>query len=104
MESLPKSFTITVDGQKVAPPVENGDDQIHATTGNDAAVFTLNDGHLHSNGWLLGRYVVEDRSLLPKRVCWFRAGQDNVIQPVHTKEEEGSVVLKFGGTYVRGFV
>ncbi|KAI8650020.1 hypothetical protein LRP88_11340 [Fusarium phalaenopsidis] len=98
MESLPRPFTITVGGQKVAPPVENGDDRIHATTGNDAAVFTLNDCHLRSNGWFLGRYQVEDRSLLPKRVYWFRAGQEDRIQPVFAAEEGDSVVLKFGGS------
>ncbi|KAJ4177524.1 hypothetical protein NW767_010148 [Fusarium falciforme] len=98
MNSLPRPFTITVDGQKVAPPVENGDDRIHATTGNDAAVFTLNDCHLKSNGWFLGRYQVEDRSLLPKRVYWFQAGQEDRIQPVFAVEEGDSVVLKFGGS------
>ncbi|RSL83720.1 hypothetical protein BHE90_000369 [Fusarium euwallaceae] len=98
MDSLPRPFTITVDGQKVAPPVENGDDRIHAATGSDAAVFTLNDCHLQSNGWFLGRYQVEDRSLLPKRVYWFKAGQEDRIQPVFAVEEEGSIVLKFGGS------
>lgn len=104
MESLTRPFTITVDGQKVAPPVENGDGRIHAATGNDAAVFTLNDCHLHSNGWFLGRFQVEDRSLLPKRIYWFKAGQEDSIQPVFAVEEGDSVVLKFTGTYVRGFV
>lgn len=104
MESLPRPFTITVDGQKVAPPVENGDDRIHATTGNDAAIFTLNDCHLQSNGWFLGRFQVEDRSLLPKRVYWFKAGQEDSIQPVFAVEEGDSVVLKFAGTYVGDFV
>ncbi|RSL60495.1 hypothetical protein CEP54_006730 [Fusarium duplospermum] len=98
MDSLPRPFTITVNGQKVAPPVENGDDRIHAATGSDEAVFTLKECHLQSNGWFLGRWQIEDRSLLPKRIYWFKAGQEDRIQPVFAVEEGDSVVLKFGGS------
>ncbi|KAM0426563.1 hypothetical protein ACHAPT_008255 [Fusarium lateritium] len=100
MESLPRPFTITVDGKNVAPPVDDGEDRIHAETGPEAAVFTLKNCRLESEGWSLGRFQIEDMSLLPKRVYWFKPGipgQDDAIQPVFAEKNGDSFVLKFGG-------
>ncbi|KAJ5691426.1 hypothetical protein N7488_012161 [Penicillium malachiteum] len=90
MSSIKRSFQIKINDQAVAPVDDNGEDQIQASFGPDAAVFTLTDGRLESNGWYLGRYLVEDRSLLPKRVYWFRKGSGVEPDWIHLVSAEPS--------------
>lgn len=84
METLPKPFHLHIADSGYISQAEasvennnndNTDHRIPATTGpkDSAATFTLTDGRLESESgdWILGRDLVEDRSLLPKAVYWF---------------------------------
>ncbi|KAK7429444.1 hypothetical protein QQZ08_004036 [Neonectria magnoliae] len=96
MASIDRDFTIIVDGQPISNP-RGDDDRIHAEAGSDAAVFSLRDSRLQSGDWFLGRFAIEDRSLMPKRVYWFKAGSDEEhnIQPVHARQKGESYELRF---------
>lgn len=103
MGSIEGSFTIAVNGQPVTKPEDNGDERIHAKTGgSEPAVFVLKDHHLESDDWYLGRFVIEDRSLMPKRVYWFKKRQTSIdqVQTTHAeKRGEGEYRLLIGGMY-----
>ena len=71
MENIEGSFIIEVDNQPIGRAEDNGEPQVHASLGPNPAIFNLIDGHLECEGWALGRSLIEDRSLLPKRVFWF---------------------------------
>jgi hypothetical protein len=45
--------------------------QIPARIGPNPAIFTLKDGRLSSGPWVMGRALMEDKSLSPKQVYWF---------------------------------
>ncbi|KAJ6119779.1 hypothetical protein N7523_004059 [Penicillium sp. IBT 18751x] len=98
MESLDRPFTIQIHDEYVTRVEEDSDPLAHALVGSEPAVFTLNDGVLECEGWYLGRHVVEDRSLLPKRVLWFRVGEHDpgMIQPTLAEPEEDSYKLLLG--------
>ncbi|KAE8342102.1 hypothetical protein BDV24DRAFT_162657 [Aspergillus arachidicola] len=102
MATLPSSFIITLDGTPIAKNVNPDEEQIHAETDhNNPAVFTFNNGLLESDGWYLGRFQIEDRSLLPKRVLWHKKGGEvgeDLIQKTTIDNEGGQLVLKNGGT------
>lgn len=103
MDTLSESFTIEIDGKPVAKVGDDTEDCVQATTGHDAAVFTLKDGKLQSGDWLLARPTREDRSFLPKPVRWFKKGTEDNQLPVHrvTAYEEGSSYkLKFASTSI----
>ncbi|KAB8225725.1 hypothetical protein BDV33DRAFT_198135 [Aspergillus novoparasiticus] len=102
MANLPSSFIITLDGTPIAKNINPDEDQIHAETDhNNPAVFTFNNGLLESDGWYLGRLLIEDRSLLPKRVLWHKKrgeiGED-LIQKTSIEDQGGNLVLQNGGT------
>lgn len=99
--SIQGPFKILVNNQAVAPVSDNGEDQIQATLGPDAAIFTLMNGRLECNGWYLSRGLIEDRSLLPKRVFWFRKGviDGDITHRVSAEANGGSYKLWISGSY-----
>ncbi|KJK60879.1 hypothetical protein P875_00042871 [Aspergillus parasiticus SU-1] len=101
MANLPTSFIITLDGTPIAKHNNPDEEQIHAKANhNNPAVFTFNDGLLESDGWYLGRFLIEDRSLLPKRVLWHKKGGEvgeDLIQKTTVDNDGGELVLKNGG-------
>lgn len=100
MESLKGQFTIQVDSQSVSMPENINESRVHASLGpTTPAVFTLVDGYLKSGGWTLGRALLEDRSLLPKKLYWFDEQQSDLgsIQKTRAVPEGDSYVLEFAG-------
>ncbi|KAF2271137.1 hypothetical protein CC78DRAFT_538812 [Lojkania enalia] len=97
MQSLDSSFIIEVDGKPIAKVSDNNEDRIQAKTGSEAALFTLKDGRLYSDDWILGRAMMEDRSLLPKPVLWFKSSADSqkLVQPVTAHQNGDSYQIKF---------
>ncbi|GIJ86409.1 hypothetical protein Asppvi_005297 [Aspergillus pseudoviridinutans] len=99
MANLPSSFIITLNGTPIAKNFESEEERIHAETGgNNPAVFTLNDGLLESDGWYLGRFAIEDRSLLPKPVFWHKKGpefDENSVQRTII-DDHGEIVIRNG--------
>lgn len=104
--SIPPSFTIILDDAFITnPPNDNDEARIQAqadVNSGNAAIFSLNNGILESGDWYLGRFLVEDRSLLPKRVFWLKK-EDTEANFVHRTEIEqldGNVYgVKNGGTH-----
>ncbi|CAI6243067.1 unnamed protein product [Periconia digitata] len=99
MEKLETPFTIEIDGKPVAAVGENAEDGIHAQLGTEAAIFTLSSGQLISGDWILGRSLMEDRSMGPKKLCWFKS-QPEAAQKLHAVsalEDDKSQKLQFGG-------
>lgn len=98
MAFIPTPFTITVDGKPVGNP-EGDEDRIQAKAGSQPAVFSLREGRLQSGNWFLGRSAIEDLSLMPKRVYWFKvgSGQDDAIRRVDARPNRGSYELQFEG-------
>ncbi|KAJ5099620.1 hypothetical protein N7532_006621 [Penicillium argentinense] len=99
MESIPGTFIIKVDYQPVSVVKDGNEDKTHACLGPDPAVFTLVDGHLESGDWILGRSLVEDRSLLPKRVLWFnkQSTRTDMVHKVLAFPDGDSYRLEFLG-------
>jgi hypothetical protein len=109
MDSLDSPFTIEIDGKPVARISDSDQSRTQAkiAAGTDAAVFTLQDGNLQCGGWMLGRNKTEDRSLLPKKVLWFkidvngeRADTKDQVLPVAAEKDGDSYKLKFNGMHV----
>ncbi|BAE64691.1 unnamed protein product [Aspergillus oryzae RIB40] len=102
MANLPTSFIITLNGTPIAKNINPDEEQIHAEADhNNPAVFTFSNGLLESDGWYLGRSVIEDRSLLPKRVLWHKKGGEvgeDLIQKTTIEDQGGNLVLTNGGT------
>lgn len=99
MDTINGSFTIQINGEPVTSVEENGEPQIHASVGSEPAVFTLTDGLLEFGEWRLGRLHIEDRSLSPKRVNWFKKGTipPDMIQPSDAEPVGDSYDLTLGG-------
>ncbi|KAJ5587871.1 uncharacterized protein N7459_003636 [Penicillium hispanicum] len=99
MDCIERPFTVTVNGQTVTKADENGEAQIHASLGPEPAVFTLNQGRLECDDWYLGRSLVDDRSLLPKRVLWFKkdATGPSLIHSTTAVAADGSYKLLLAG-------
>lgn len=97
MDSLPSPFTIEIDGKPIAQIKDSAEDKTQAILGSEAAVFNLKDGKLVSGQWLLARNLTEDRSLLPKKVAWYKKNVENegIIKPVSAKKEGDSYELFF---------
>ncbi|KAF1832668.1 hypothetical protein BDW02DRAFT_502462 [Decorospora gaudefroyi] len=95
MDSIPSPFTIEIDGKPIVKVSDGAEDRTHAKTGTDAAVFTLKDSRLQSDEWILARSLAEDRSLLPKKVLWFKADSDAAVHAVTASQEGDSYRLKF---------
>lgn len=99
MDSLPSSFTIEVNGNPIVSVGSDAEHGVQATTGSNAAVFTLKDGRLQCGDWFLGRSIKEDRSFLPKPVLWFKSTEG--IQPVTASENGDSYQLRFSSMFLR---
>jgi hypothetical protein len=99
MNSLPSSFTIVVNGNPIASVGSDAEHGVQATTGADAAVFTLKDGRLQCDDRFLGRSMKEDRSFLPKPVLWFKSTEG--IRPVTASEKGDSYQLRFSSMCLR---
>ena len=77
MDSLPSTLIIEIDGRpisKVNGPMDEWDGQSCKLVegGSESAVFELRGSRLMSEGHILSRHFVEDLSLRPKRVLWFK--------------------------------
>jgi hypothetical protein len=101
MDHLDNPFTIEIAGASIAKISDNDEELTQAATGDDAAVFTLKNSRLQSGDWILGRYFVEDRSLLPKKLLWVKAESDGYrLHPV-TAEKDGEIYkLSFNGAHL----
>ncbi|KAK3203315.1 hypothetical protein GRF29_112g842039 [Pseudopithomyces chartarum] len=102
MDTLTASFTIEVDGTPIAKVGPDAEDRAQATTGPDAAVFTLKDGRLRSGDWVLARPTREDRSFAPKPVRWYKASAEDDKLPVHpvSAHEDGDTYqIKFASMH-----
>jgi hypothetical protein len=95
MDSLPSPFTIEIDGKPVTAVPAGAEDRTQATIGTDAAVFELKNSRLQSDGWILARSRVEDRSALPKMVLWFKADSDLPVHAVTATQDGDEYQLKF---------
>ncbi|KAM0192688.1 hypothetical protein ACHAPA_005789 [Fusarium lateritium] len=106
--SLPNRFTIFVDGRPVVSPEGQGDGEEYfqaqaggPNPGPPPAVFEVQPGfnglQLVSGEYALGRYQVEDRSLMPKRVGWCRREQAQMLQPVQVQDGNSGPELSFSG-------
>lgn len=100
MDSLDAPFTIELNGSPIANVGSNAEDKTQAKCGSDAAVFTLEDGHLKHGEWVLGRNKTENRSMLPKEVYWFKAGEDidKRVKPVAAHRDGDAIQLRFEGS------
>lgn len=100
---IDKPFTIEIAGATIAKVTEtDNEEMIQAATGTDAAIFTLKEGHLLSGDWVLGRYQVEDRSLLPKKLLWIKASESGAerLQLVYAEKDGESYKLRFTGVHL----
>ncbi|KAF2756539.1 hypothetical protein EJ05DRAFT_539478 [Pseudovirgaria hyperparasitica] len=97
LDSISTPFTIQVNGAPIAAITDDAENETQVSVGPKPAVFTLHNGRLQSGKWLLGRSATEDRSLLPKKVLWFKPGVTNSagILPVTAHQDEKSYLLKF---------
>jgi hypothetical protein len=106
MHTLPTPFTIEINGLPIAPPTTGADSPPQATLGtaDNAAKFSLNDGVLECEGWMLGRNKTEDRSLLPKKVVWFKVGETGreQVHPVAVEKSGDGEEYRpmFHGVYI----
>jgi len=101
MDTILSPFSIEISGKPIAKIDDSEATKTQAKVGTsaEAAVFELKNGRLGCGGWMLGRNTTEDRSMLPKKVLWFKMSEDQEerIQPVAAEKEGDSYVLKFGG-------
>ncbi|CAG5184979.1 uncharacterized protein ALTATR162_LOCUS11177 [Alternaria atra] len=104
MDSLPRPFTIEIDGKpisKVNGPLDEdtfgGQTCKHAKTGSEPAVFELKECRLISDGLVLSRGMIEDRSLLPKRVLWFKADEHPDPHRVIAHKNGNDYLLQMSG-------
>ncbi|KAK5996541.1 hypothetical protein PT974_01876 [Cladobotryum mycophilum] len=99
MSDIEGPFTISFGDNTVSTVEDTGERRIQAKIGSDAAVFTLKDGQLESEDWIVTRDSVEDRSLLPKAVYFFP--KSSGFEPIHKTtaqvEEDGSYRFFVGG-------
>jgi hypothetical protein len=100
MDSLDTPFTVELNGSPIAIVGSNAEDKTQAKCGSEAAVFTLKDGYLQHGQWVLGRNKTENRSMLPKEVYWFKAGEDidKRVKPVVAHKDGDAIQLKFEGS------
>lgn len=97
-------FYILINGAPVTKPgvdgLLGGDQTVQASTNSspEGAVFSFNpvERHLYSDGYFLGRNLLEDRSLLPKKIVWSR--DPSYLLPVHT-DENNPQKLRFSGEF-----
>jgi hypothetical protein len=98
MENIDNPFNLEINGHPISKAPDNAEDAVQAKVGSNAAIFTLKDGCLRSENWLLGRAVTENRSMLPKEVLWFKASTgEGKVQSVTAKQDGGSYQFLFAG-------
>lgn len=99
MDSLDFSFKIEVDGKAIAEADEGDQSPTQAVLGDKAAIFSLQNSILKSGNWILARNKTEDRSLLPKKVLWFKLGAGNAdcAQPVSAEKHGSDYQIRFSG-------
>ncbi|KAG8672438.1 hypothetical protein FPOAC2_05826 [Fusarium poae] len=98
--SLPRRFSISIDGKPVVMPREDPEQMPQAKTsdyGDQPAVFEILGGHLISGPFAMGRRNMEDRSLHPKSVVWCTMEHMNELQPVQVEMREDGPELSFNG-------
>jgi hypothetical protein len=61
------------------------------------AVLILNDGYMSCGDWTLGRFLYEDASPGPKRVCWLMT--QKVSQKWEVNRQGDATTLKTNGTW-----
>jgi hypothetical protein len=102
MDTLPSPFSISINDKPVAKISDSDSSRTQAKveSGAEAAVFELKNGRLGCGGWMLGRNLTEDRSMLPKKVMWFKMAEEEerTVQKVEAEKEGDGYVLRFGGT------
>ncbi|WZH49730.1 uncharacterized protein QYS62_010937 [Fusarium acuminatum] len=105
---LPDRFIIFVDGRPVVSPESQASEEEYfqaeaggLDSGPPPAVFEVQGGHrglqLVSGEYALGRYQIEDRSLMPKRVGWCRKNQSEMLQPIEIRDGNTGPELSFSG-------
>ncbi|KAJ5248746.1 hypothetical protein N7468_000197 [Penicillium chermesinum] len=91
-------FYILVKGAPITKPILEDNNPVQASliASPERAIFTYNasSNHLECEGLYLGRNLVEDRSLLPKKVVWSRDPER--LLPVKTDENDPGK-LRFSG-------
>jgi hypothetical protein len=94
-------FIIRVKGEPITQPEENAESWTQAKVGSNQAVFTWVGGsRLESDGWVLGRHITEDKSLLPKPVYWVKkedTASGYLVQPTSVYLDGDSYKLRVGG-------
>ncbi|KAL6916846.1 hypothetical protein ACHAPO_006805 [Fusarium lateritium] len=98
--SLPRRFSISIDGKPVGMPRENPEQMPLAKAadyGDQPAVFEIRDDHLVSGPLAMGRRNMEDRSMRPKNVVWCTMDQMYELQPVHVEDRGNGPELSFSG-------
>lgn len=102
MNELPNQFVLRYEDYYILDPQLQGEHE-HAAVGScrSAAVFNFVGGvlRLSSNGRPLGRYVVEDRSLLPKRVLFLNRGDETFGETELEALGDGRYTIKTGGMF-----
>ena len=104
MDSLPKPFTIEVNGKPISMVDDIPDGREHAKVGSEPAVFELKNKRLQCDGHILARSLVEDRSLLPKRVYWFPADSSEQTHDVTASKDGEEYRLHFSSMCDAGAV
>ncbi|KAJ4002634.1 hypothetical protein NW752_002545 [Fusarium irregulare] len=95
--SLPRRFSITIDGMPVAMPKSDPRERPQAEparNGERPAVFEIVENHLVCGELVMGRSFMEDRSLMPKRVIWSPIQEMNQIQPIRVEQGEDGPELR----------
>ena len=99
--SLPRRFSITIDGLPVAMPKTDPREHPQAEParhGEEPAIFEIQNDHLVCGPLVMGRLFFEDRSLMPKRVIWSPIHEMEQVQPIQVQEgEDGRPELKLRG-------
>lgn len=70
-------------------------------SGSPPAVFEVKPSHnglqLVSGEYALGRYQIEDLSLMPKRVGWCKRDRAQMLQPIQIEDGVSGPELRFSG-------
>ncbi|QPC71128.1 hypothetical protein HYE68_001880 [Fusarium pseudograminearum] len=98
--SLPRRFSISINGRPIGMPRSNPDEPTQAKAcdmGDEPAVFEIQDRHLVSGPFAMGRHCVEDLSLRPKRVLWCPREQMGMLRPVDVLDKGNGPELGLSG-------
>ncbi|KAF5024392.1 hypothetical protein F66182_3478 [Fusarium sp. NRRL 66182] len=95
MNSFQGQFRIIVNGQPVANPQPTDQEVFPAQAGGDAAVFRIEDDHIVSGDWALGRFHMEDLSLSPKHVLWCKKERSRELRPACVESNGDRLQVNF---------